>query len=219
MSEIKAVIFDMDGLMFDTESIYYKANQKTADELGLPFDYAFYELYIGASDADFFAALYDAHDDKQLVDQFIEKSHEDVKYMLLNEDVPQKKGLIEVLEFLKDREIKRIVASSTKRWLVDALLEKSELSNYFDDVVGGDEVKNSKPDPAIFLKAWDKTGVKKEETLALEDSLNGIRSAYSAGLPVIMVPDLFKPNDEAEEKAIAVHKDLLDVRDFIRENL
>jgi HAD superfamily hydrolase (TIGR01509 family) len=219
MPQIKAVIFDMDGLMFDTESIYYKANQKTADELGLPFDYPFYEKYIGASDEDFFAAIYEANDDKKLVDAFIKKSREDWVDYLLNVSLPKKKGLVELLDFLREKGCTLVVASSTERWLVDQLLKKAEVDHYFDGVVGGDEVERSKPNPAIFLKAWEKTTAKKEETLILEDSLNGIRAAYDAGIPVIMVPDLFEPNDEAKEKTVTIYEDLLEVKEYVKQNL
>lgn len=216
MTQVKAVIFDMDGLMFDTESIYYKANQKTADEIGLPFDYPFYEKYIGASDEDFFQALYDAHEDKKLVDTFIKKSREDVVDYLMSVSLPKKKGLLELLDYVKAEGYTLVVASSTERWLVDQMLEKAEVADYFDAVVGGDEVKHSKPDPAIFIKAWGNTTVEKEETLILEDSLNGIRAAYGAEIPVIMVPDLFKPNDEAKEKAFAIYDDLLEVKEYLK---
>lgn len=215
MAQIKAVIFDMDGLMFDTETIYYQANQKTADKIGLPFDYAFYEKYIGASDEDFFQALYAEHDEKALVDQFVKQSREDIVEDLLNSPLPKKAGLDELLAFLKEKEYELIVASSTERHLVDALLKKAGVAHYFDGVVGGDEVKNSKPDPAIFLKASEKTRASKEETLILEDSLNGIRAAYAAEIPVIMVPDLFQPNEEATEKAVAIYSDLLEVKEHI----
>lgn len=217
MTAIQAVIFDMDGLMFDTETIYYQSNQKTADEIGLPFDYPFYEEYIGASDEDFFQAIYDRHDDTAVVDKFVKQSREDIVKALKSVTLPKKKGLLSLLEYLKAEELKLVVASSTERWLVDDLLEKEGLAEYFDAVVGGDEVEKSKPHPAIFLKAWENVGVAKEHTLVLEDSLNGIRSAYAAGIPVIMVPDLFHPNEEATRKALAIYADLHEVKEHIKE--
>lgn len=216
MTPVQAVIFDMDGLMFDTESIYYKANQKTADEIGLPFSYDFYQAYIGASDEDFFQALYEAHDNQALVDQFVKQSREDVNHVLLNEPLPKKKGLIELLNFLKEKNIKLVVASSTERWLVDALIEKAGISDFFIDAVGGDEVAKAKPDPSIFLKALKKTGAKAKEALVLEDSLNGVLAAYDADIPVIMVPDLFEPNDEAKEKTETIVDNLLEVKEYIK---
>lgn len=219
MPQLKTVIFDMDGLMFDTESIYYQANQKTADKIGLPFDYAFYEKFIGASDADFFQALYDAHDKKELVDEFVKQSREDIEEDLLSRPLPKKEGLDELLAFLKEKEFELVVASSTEHRLVHALLEKADIAHYFDGVVGGDEVENSKPDPAIFLKAWNKTNSSKEETLILEDSLNGIRAAHAAEIPVIMVPDLFQPNQEALDKTVAVYSNLLEVKEYINNQI
>jgi len=218
MSEIKAVIFDMDGLMFDTESIYYKANQQTADRLGLPFDYGFYEQFIGASDKDFFNAMYDENDDKELVDLFIEQTNGDVKKMLLSDDLRKKPGLDSLLDYLKENDIQRIVASSTKKSLVKKLIKKTKLEGYFKEVVGGDEVKDSKPNPEIFLKALERLGTGKKETLVLEDSLNGVKAAHNAGIPVIMIPDLFVPNAEAKEKAVEIKDILNEVIDYIEKN-
>lgn len=215
MSKIKAVIFDMDGLMFDTESLYYKANQQTADRLGLPFDYAFYEKYIGASDKEFFNAMYEANDEKELVDAFVEQSDNDARTMFFSGQLKKKPGLDRLLAYLNKKKIQKIVASSTERTLVEQLIAEVELRDYFIDVVGGNEVEHSKPHPEIFLKALKKLETKKEETLVLEDSLNGVRSAYSAGIPVVMVPDLFVPNDEVKEKAAAIKNDLNEVIDFI----
>jgi len=85
-------------------------------------------------------------------------------------------------------------------------------------VVGGDEVKDSKPNPEIFLKALERLGTGKKETLVLEDSLNGVKAAHNAGIPVIMIPDLFVPNAEAKEKAVEIKDILNEVIDYIEKN-
>lgn len=216
MSRVKAVIFDMDGLMFDTETIYYQSNQATADSIGLPFNYAFYEKYIGTSEKDFFNALHNEHHDEKLVQLFIEKSKIDIETALLAKPLPQKKGLRALLDYLKEKEIEMVVASSTEHRLVETLIQNADLSHYFSGIVGGDEVENSKPDPAIFLKALSKTKAEKAEALVLEDSLNGVRAAHAAGIPVIMVPDLLNPDREAQEKATAVLEDLTEVISYIK---
>jgi len=215
MPRIKAVIFDMDGLMFDTETLYYKANQQTADRLGLPFDYAFYEKYIGASDKEFFNAMYEANEDKELVDAFVEQSDRDARTMFFSGQLKKKPGLDKLLAYLKEKNIKKIVASSTERNLVEQLIAEVDLRDYFVDVVGGDEVEHSKPHPEIFIKALERLGTDKEETLVLEDSLNGVKAAYSAGIPVIMIPDLFIPNEGLKEKAVEIKDNLNEVIDYI----
>ncbi|MFO8070141.1 MAG: HAD family phosphatase [Alkalibacterium sp.] len=204
------VIFDMDGLMFDTEPIHYKANQKTADALNIPFDYSFYEKFIGVSESDFFEAMYKQFPEKK-VDQFIIDNKINVEDLLFTELPQLKIGLIELLTYLKEEGYKTVVASSSEREIVDRLLQLTNLHTYFDDFIGGDEVAKSKPHPEIFQKAAQLVGDEKSEILVLEDSLNGIRAACSAGYKVIMVPDLIRPTAEAITKTLDICENLEEV--------
>lgn len=211
----KAIIFDMDGLMFDTEAIYYKANQKTADDIGLPFTKDFYLKYVGTSDKDFFAGMYKEFDEKEKIDRFVDESNAIAHEMLTAGHIDKKKGLIDLLDFIKEKELEAVIASSSEKWLVETITTNNDVREYFIDTVGGDEVKHAKPSPDIFLKALEKLDTKKEETLVLEDSLNGVRAAYEAGIPVIMIPDLLKPDKEAHEKAYAVLDNLSEVKKYL----
>lgn len=218
MSQVKTVIFDMDGLMFATEDIYYKANQQIADKLGMDFSFEVYAQFIGMGDEDSQAKMYDLYEDKELVDEFFDKSTTVSEHLLLNGPVDLQPGLIELLQYLKQEKIPAVVASSTHRKLVDQLLDRLDVRKYFKDVVGGDEVKHTKPDPAIFNKAFSKTGVQaKENALILEDSKNGVLAAYGAGIPVIMIPDLLEADEEVQEKALAIMPDLTAVISYIEE--
>lgn len=214
----KAVIFDMDGLMFDTETLYFKANQKTAEKVGIPFDYSFYENYIGASDEDFFAGMYESFE-KEKVDLFLELSGVDVENELFSTPPKLKEGLLSLLDYLKENNYILAVASSSKRFIVEKMLKNANLTSYFSAVVGGDEVIQSKPHPEIFKKAAALTGVESSQILILEDSLNGVRSAYAAGIDVVMIPDLLAPDNEAREKTLEICNDLHEIiiklkRDF-----
>lgn len=218
MSKVEAVIFDMDGLMFDTEVLYYEANRTVAKKVGLNYTWEFHEKYIGVSDEDFHKELYLHYvNEKEQVETLINKGGQALLEHVEVNGLSKKKGLVELLDYLESKKIKKIVASSSIKSIVSLFLEKEKLTPYFDAIIGGDEVSQAKPSPEIYEKAWLKAAVPKEQTLVLEDSLNGIRASYEAGIPVIMVPDLIKPTIEAKEKTVAIVDDLLDVKIFIEQ--
>jgi len=217
MNKIKSVIFDMDGTMLDTEKIYYKANQETADKLGLDYSFETYAQFIGAGDNEHFEGMRKLYPENDLLEQFFSDSVEELEYQLLNGPVDKKAGLVELLEYLQAQNIPAFVASSTRRELVEQLLDRLDLRDYFVDVVGGDEVANAKPDPAIFEKAFTKTKLDhKDEALILEDSKNGIRAAYNADVPVILIPDMVEADEEMEAKTVDILPDLHHVIDYIQ---
>ncbi len=216
MTRIKAVIFDMDGLMFDTEPIYYKANQKTADYLAMDFSFETYSQFIGIGDVDYKENMRELYEDDKLLDDFFEKSQLVLQYLMLNGKVDIKDGLINLLNYLEKENIMAIVASSSNRDLVDQLLDSLGVRKYFKDVVGGDEVSRAKPDPAIFDKAFEKTGLlNKKEVLILEDSKNGVIAAHEANIPVVMVPDLLEPDESIKGKVLAIFSNLNELIPYI----
>lgn len=218
MSKVKTVIFDMDGLMFDTETIYYKANQETADALGMDYSFDVYKQFIGAGDDIYKKAMHEMYDDHVLLGRFLEDSQKVLDESFLNGPVDMHEGLVELLDYLKENDIPAVVASSTHREMVEHLLNRLEVRHYFKDVVGGDEVPTAKPDPAIFNKAFTKTGIEnKEEAIILEDSKNGVLAAHGANIPVIHVPDMIELDEETEEKTIAVLPDLHHVIEYIED--
>ena len=218
MTKIKAVIFDMDGLMFDTETVYYKANQLTADKYDMDFTKETYMQYVGAGDDIYFAGLREQFKNHPHIETFLKESTKKAEELLLKGQVDKKDGLIELLDYLTKEKIVCIVASSSHREMVDKLTQRLGVRKYFKEMVGGNEVPTAKPDPAIFEKAFAKTNLKnKEEALILEDSKNGILAAHRAGIPVILVPDLLEPDDEMKEKAVALKENLHQVIDYINE--
>lgn len=123
----------------------------------------------------------------------------------------------ELLQYLKEEKIPVGLASSTRLAAVEEELKQAGLYDYFRVVVGGDQLKRSKPEPDIYLMACEKMGISPENAYAVEDSYNGIRAAYSAGMMPIMVPDLLPATEEMREKSIAVFDDLLQVKRFFVE--
>ena len=130
--------------------------------------------------------------------------------------LPVKKGVRELLQYLSVLSVPVGVASSTRLAVVEEELRQAGLYDYFQIVMGGDQLKRSKPEPDIYLMTCEKMGVQPRNAYAVEDSHNGIRSAYRAGMMPVMVPDLLPATEEMKEMSIAVFDDLLEVRDYFR---
>ena len=216
----KAVIFDMDGLMFDTETlsvdIWIYAAEK--QDYKMPREMAL--SILGSNKEQIYSTFkeYFKNNRDFDVDRYMDDYY---KYMgeCLFRDGPKKKYYIEeILKYLKDNNIPVAVASSSDRDYIDNNLEKTKLTSYINEIVSGCEVEKSKPNPDIFLKAADKLSVKAEECIVLEDSKNGILAGNSAGMTVIMVPDLYEAEESVKEKIDYIAKDLLEAKKII-ENL
>ena len=214
----KAVIFDMDGLLFDTEIVYYEASQMVADQMGFPYDKELYLKYLGVSDEEVWANYHQifASFGKNNVQKFINDAYEETIRRFSLGAVQLKPGVIELLDFLEEHRIPKVVASSNQRHIIELLLEKNQLTNYFETIVSAENVKRAKPDPEIFLLAHEYLGTNKQETLVLEDSKNGILAAASAEIPVIMIPDLLAPSEDLQQKTLAVLSSLHEVPGYLK---
>jgi len=129
--------------------------------------------------------------------------------------VTPKKGLYELLTYLKEQDYKLAVASSTKREKVEKHLSSTNVRHYFDAVIGGDMVEKSKPEPDIYLTAAAALSIDPADCYALEDSRNGLLSAHAAGCKAIHVPDLWQPDDTVKQFILGPFEDLLAVRDWL----
>ncbi|MBR5513309.1 MAG: HAD family phosphatase [Ruminococcus sp.] len=193
---IKGAVFDMDGLMIDTEKLYLRYWKKAAEDYGYPMEdkhvYAIRSLARKFSNPllkSFFGEDFPVDDVRQrrteLINAHIEENGIDIK-----------KGLFELFGFLKENGIKIAVATATPRERTLLYLEKINVLDYIDTIVCGDMVTTGKPDPEIYLTAARELGLSPTECTAFEDSPNGIKSAYSAGCQAIMIPDMTPPDEE-----------------------
>jgi HAD superfamily hydrolase (TIGR01509 family) len=186
-----AVIFDMDGLMLDSERLDLWAWQTVAARRGFGFSESLHRTLIGRRTVETQADLrahYGPDFDFATVYAEVRALWRET---LRTHGVPLKAGLLELLEFLDSARIPRAVATSTAR--ENALLSLGTLVDRMDAVVCGDEVARSKPAPDIYLRAAESLGVPASECLALEDSIPGVTAAHAAGMTVVMVPDLVPP--------------------------
>ncbi len=197
MEPIKAVIFDMDGLMFDTEPLYERTWGQAVAEQGGVFTREIHNHMMGRSKADSAQILRRFYGADFPVDKVIERQNPLFFEALKTEDIPAKKGLFPLLDELERRGLKKAVASSSRREKIDFLLLKHRLSNRFTCTVSGQEAHASKPDPAIFLLAAEKLGEAPANILVLEDSNAGIRAAHNGGFRSVLVPDLCESDETA----------------------
>lgn len=215
---LKAVIFDMDGLMIDSERVTFECYQEVLKEMNLSMDEEFYKTLLGKPVKGIHQRFYDVYGNDFPIEEVMKKVHAMMAERFEKEGVPVKKGLVSLLCYLKENSYKTIVATSSNRDRVDKILKQAGITKYFDDSICGDEVTKGKPDPEIFQKACQKLVVSTDEAIVLEDSEAGIQASYSAGIKVICVPDMKYPEKQYEEKAYRILNDLYEVKEFLKKN-
>jgi len=209
---IKAVVFDMDGVIFDTERAVIDVWKEVASKYGIPDIEAFCVECIGINAVATREVFFRRYGDLYSYDDIRAEKTGMVKERFIKGQIDIKPGVQSLLKALKDNGIKVALASSTREAIVREELTIAGLIEYFDEIVTGDMVEHSKPAPDIFLMACERLGVTPEEAMGIEDSFNGIRSSHSAGLFTIMVPDLLQPDDEIRNLADMVLSDLFEVK-------
>ena len=213
---IKAVIFDMDGLMFDTERLWDTLWEPTCRALGLEMPQDLEAFFTGGRGLagvklnEHIQKFFPQADPQVIVEKIWELAEQ-----RFAQGVPCKPGLAELLETLEEKKLPRIVASSSPRALIQKNLETTGMARYFDQVVCGADVRHSKPAPDIFLEAARRLGVDIRDCLVLEDSFNGVRAGHAAGAVTVMVPDIAQPDEEIRALYNRCCKDLFEVRQLL----
>ncbi len=215
---IKAIIFDMDGLMIDSEHVTFQGYQNIMGDMGLTIDETFYVSLLGKPVPGIYQRFHEVYGEDFPIETVIGQVHQYMADLFETEGVPLKPGLLELLSYLKENNYLTIVATSSNRDRVDHILDLAHITNLFDDSICGDEVSKGKPDPEVFLKACEKLAVTPEEALVLEDSESGILASWRAHIPVLCIPDMKYPEPEYAEKATKILKDLNEVITYLKEN-
>lgn len=206
-----AVIFDMDGLMLDTEPLAAQAWVEAATALGVDFDMSLARAMIGRNFADCATMLRNRYAAPYPVDALLGTWHAAYDGIVAREGLALKPGVHELLEWLDANAIPRAVATSTRRERARGKLEHTGLWPRFHHMVGGDEVARGKPAPDIYIEAARRLGARVDSCVALEDSEPGVRAALAAGMTPIMVPDLHAPSPELVALDVVVLPSLNDV--------
>lgn len=207
----KAAIFDMDGLLLDTERIFLDAFRKTCKELGFGFDMSLFVKLIGTNSVKTKEIMINGFGKGFDYDRFREKWLINVTDYLSHNSIPLKEGAVNILEKINDLQIPMAVATSTAYNDAKKSLESTGIMRYFNFIVAGDQVTKGKPDPEIYLKTAEKLDVRPEECVVFEDSENGVKSARAAGMDVIQIPDLVEPSEELKALGHRIFNSLDDV--------
>lgn len=214
---MKAVVFDMDGVLFDTERLCMDGWKHVAMEQGIEGMEEVSMQCIGRNAQDTRAYVKEKMGQDFPYDDFKEQVSEWFWKEIERKGLPMKPGVRELLQLLQEKGFSIGLASSTKRESVLSHLKQAQLEDFFSVIVTGDMVTHSKPRPDIYLLACEKLGVSPGEAYAIEDSPNGIRSAYSAGMKPVMVPDLIAPDDEMKSLSFMICKDLPEFLQYLKQ--
>lgn len=212
--KMEAVVFDMDGLIFDSERLVLDCWEKVGEKYEIDNIREVFIECIGTNKEKTKEIMLANYGSSFPYDQFRKEASALFQESIKEKGLPVKKGARELLQYLKEKEIPTGLASSTRLAVVEEELQQAELYDYFQVVVGGDLLRRSKPEPDIYLMTCEKMGVTPENAYAIEDSHNGIRSAYRAGMKPVMVPDMVAPIKEIEEISHAILPSLLEVKEY-----
>ncbi len=218
MKKGMTVIFDMDGVIFDSERAILECWLVLADKYGLKNLEEVFKKCIGTNDAqtaEIVESAYAPEFGEGIYDKLRKESSEIFHKKYDGVGLPIKPGVKELLDYLKDNNVPIGLASSTKKATVERELTEAGLIDYFDKIIGGDAVKISKPNPEIYFLACEAMGTEPEKAIAIEDSYNGVRAAKAAGMQCIMVPDIIPADDEMRSLADAICGDMLEVKETL----
>jgi beta-phosphoglucomutase family hydrolase len=218
MKKVDAVIFDMDGVLIDSERISFKCFQEVLKDYDYEMDEKIYLKFIGRNYDGIGKVLKEEYGkDFPFEEIYKKKSNMAVEFTNKN-GVKVKPDVHDLIDYLNSKNYKIAVATSTRRERALELLEEARIKDKVNYVVCGDQVEHSKPNPEIFLKAAKGLEVKPENCMVIEDSDAGITAAHTAKMVGIHVPDMKELEDETKKLAFKICRNLIDVKEFLEEH-
>ena len=219
MSECKAIIFDMDGLMIDTEKLALKAWQLAGADFGFPISDDIFITMVGRNRWDSDRTLVDIFGSDFPVDAVRKKYRTYLDGWIDEGKLAVKSGLLDLLGFLGEISMPKAVATSTEYERAIHKLSLTNLLDHFPVVIAGDQVQKGKPAPDIFFVAAIRLGILPERCLVLEDSDAGIQAAYEAGMTPVMIPDMKPPSEKSRAFAHRIFSGLEEFHNYFRGSL
>lgn len=213
-----AVVFDMDGLLLDSETVALATFGEACREVGFEFNTSVYYRCIGVDGKRARQILAEGHGKDFPLEAVYEIWRKKMKQATAEKPMPLKPGAISLLSLLESKGIEKAVVTSTDTAMARHELDLAGVSQYFSFILGGDQVAAGKPHPEIYLKACDRLEESPSRCLALEDSDNGVRAAFGAGLNVVQVIDLVQPSAEVRALGHRIVNSLSEVEEMLRGN-
>lgn len=202
--ELTGVIFDMDGLIYDSERMFFRHKLTVMKEYGYTETEENYSKTLGLTGETLKQTVLSLYGEDYPYFEISQKARKAMMQTIKKEGLPIKPGIVPLLQYLNSYEIPCAIASSTHIEYIKEYLAATSLSSYFQAIIGGDMIANSKPAPDIFLEAARQLRCEPEHCLVLEDSENGILAAHRAGIPVIGIPDMKYPAPEYIDMTFAL---------------
>lgn len=215
---IKYVIFDMDGTLLDTETIFRESWIITSKKWNIDSAEDLYEQIAGRSVDTIKLLFEEKYGDRYDFDRFFSERMA-CFCELVKDNIPLKAGAREILEYLKENNVPCALATSTPMRMTEPNLKRVGLYDYFSSIVTSESVLNGKPAPDIFLEAAGRIGAELDKTVVVEDSYNGLFAAYNANIRPVMVVDRQLPNDEIRKILYAECSSLFDVIEIIKKEI
>ena len=211
----KAVIFDMDGVIFDTEKVYLDIWTEVFEKYGYKMTKELYVNVMGTGRKNVIKTFLENFGDDLPIEKMYEEKDNQLFYIIENQGIPLKEGVKELFSMLKEKNYKIALATSAKRERVEKQIKDKWLKESFDAIVCGDDVEKGKPSPDIFLKAAKKIDVEPENCFVVEDSPAGIKAAFSGGMKGIHVEDLKAADEDILKYCEKNFKNLQEIKKYL----
>ena len=219
MSELKAVIFDMDGVLIDSEQRNMRLWREINEEFGNVLDLSILPYMMGGSPEENYARFKDRlpHPETYALMKAERKKRGDA--LIEKEGMPLKPGVLEMLETLEETGLRRLIASSTPRESALHMLELAGIAGRFNGDVFGDEAGRRKPHPDLYLTIMEHQGLTPEACVIIEDSPNGVRAGHAAGVRVLGIPDTVSLDEFRDREAYRIFSSMEEARQWILEEI